>query len=64
MMALRAIVDSAALNIQAAGLSPDQVEFLIEEVKELVLDLFPGKADTFDLIYRPRFLRLAREFGG
>ena len=64
MMALRAIVDSAALKIQAGGLSPDQVEFLIEEVKELVLDLFPGKTDTFDLIYRPRFLRLAREFGG
>ena len=64
MMALRAIVDTAALNIQAGGLSLDQVHSLIEEVKESVLELFPGKADTFELIYRPRFLRLAREFGG
>jgi hypothetical protein len=63
MMALRAIVDTAALNIQAGGLSPGQVENLIEEVKESVLELFPGKAEAFELIYRARFLRLAREFG-
>lgn len=63
MMALRGIVDTLALNIQAGGLSLNHIDQLIEQVKEQVLDLFPGKAELFEMIYRPRFLRLGNEFG-
>lgn len=63
MMALRGIVDTLSLNIQAGGLSLNQIDRLIEQVKEQVLELFPGKAELFEMIYRPRFLRLGKEFG-
>lgn len=61
MMALRGIVDTLALNIQAGGLLRNQVKELIEEAKEQVLELFPTKEELFELIYRPRFMRLIKE---
>ena len=63
MMALRGIVDTLSMNIQAGGLSLNQIDQLIERVKEQALELFPTKEELFELIYRPRFLRLGKEFG-
>lgn len=62
MMALRGIVDTAALLIQTGRLSKEQAERLVENVKDRVLELFPGKQDLFELIYRARFNRLAKQF--
>ncbi len=35
----------------------------IDIVREYAIRLFPGKGQTFDLIYRPRLLRILRERG-
>lgn len=34
---------------------------LVESTRRHVLELFPGKEKTFDLIYRPRFERILKE---
>jgi hypothetical protein len=34
---------------------------LVGEVKRFALDLFPGKEESFDIIYAPRFKRLLNE---
>ncbi len=35
----------------------------IRNARQFALQLFPGKGDTFDLIYKPRMLRVLRERG-
>ena len=34
---------------------------MVEKVKQWAVILFPGKEETFDLIYRPRFRRIIEE---
>ncbi len=41
------------------GLS--EAEAIIERTRRAVLSMFPGKESTFELIYRPRFMRILRE---
>ena len=62
MMALRAIVDTACFFLQSGRLNLDRANAFIEEVKDEVLELFPGKEDAFELIYRPRLTRLRDQF--
>lgn len=54
---LRFIVDLSIRSIQQGDLSLDEALGLVEEVKRAALNLFPGKALAFELIYRPRFQR-------
>ncbi len=61
---LRFLVDTAADDVRHRPLTRDEAETLITRVREQVLDLFPDKGETFDLIYGPRFRRLlAERFG-
>jgi hypothetical protein len=33
----------------------------VEKVKRFTLELFPGKDETFDIVYAPRYKRLLNE---
>jgi len=58
---LRFLVDLSIMTIQENDLSPDEALKIVEDVKRAACNLFPGKEETFDLIYRPRFLRVIHE---
>jgi hypothetical protein len=58
---LRFLVDFSILSIQRDDLSLEEARALVENVKRAACGLFPGKEETFELIYRPRFLRAIHE---
>jgi hypothetical protein len=58
---LRFLVDFSVLSIQQDDLSPEEAQELVENVKRAACGLFPGKEETFELIYRPRFNRTIQE---
>jgi hypothetical protein len=58
---LRILVDSACLWLSQGDLNREQSWELVEKVKQWAVILFPGKEDTFDLIYLPRFRRIIEE---
>jgi len=58
---LRFLVDFSILSIQQDDLLPEQAQELVEDVKRAACGLFPGKEETFELIYRPRFNRVIQE---
>ncbi len=58
---LRYLVDFSILSIQQDDLSLAQAREIVEEVKQVACALFPGKEETFELIYRPRFNRVIQE---
>jgi hypothetical protein len=61
---LRVIVD-LSMNVIAQGDMPvEDASHMVGNVRKMALDLFPGKGDVFDLIYKPRFQRLIRETYG
>ena len=61
MERLRNLVDDTEEKLKAEELSFDDARRLIEWTREQVLSLFPDKAETFDLIYKPRFYRILDE---
>ncbi len=58
---LRFLVDFSVLSIQQDDLSLEEAEKLVEDVKRAACALFPGKEETFELIYRRRFDRIIEE---
>ncbi len=58
---LRFLVDFSILSIQQDDLSLEEARRLAEDVKKAACNLFPGKEETFELIYRPRFNRVIEE---
>ena len=58
---LRFLVDLSLVSIQQSDLSLEEALKVVEEVKQAACNLFPGKEETFDLIYRPRFMRTIEE---
>jgi hypothetical protein len=58
---LRFLVDFSILSIQQDDLIPEEAHELVEDVKRAACSLFPGKEETFELIYRPRFDRVIQE---
>jgi len=58
---LRYLVDFSILSIQQSDLSLTEALRLVEDVKRAACNLFPGKEETFELIYRPRFNRVIQE---
>jgi hypothetical protein len=48
---------------QTANLSLSEGLQHIKNAKDFALALFPNKAETFDLLYKPRLLRVLRERG-
>jgi hypothetical protein len=58
---LRFLVDLSILLIQQNDLSLEETLKVVEDVKRAACNLFPGKEETFELIYRPRFHRVIQE---
>ena len=58
---LRFIVDLTLLSIQQDDVSREQALQRIEDASQVACRLFPEKEETFNLIYRPRFLRIIEE---
>ena len=58
---LRFLVDFSLRSIQQDALSPEEALKVVEDVKRAACNLFPGKEETFELIYRPRFDRVIQE---
>jgi hypothetical protein len=58
---LRFLVDLSLQSIQQEDLSLEESLKIVEDVKKAACNLFPGKGETFELIYRPRFDRVIRE---
>ena len=58
---LRFLVDFSLQSIQQEVLSLAEALKVVEDVKRAACNLFPGKEETFELIYRPRFNRVIQE---
>jgi len=58
---LRFLVDFSILSIQQDDLFLQEAQEIVENVKRAACSLFPGKEETFELIYRPRFNRTIQE---
>lgn len=56
------IAVTLALNIIAQGTLPlEEAHELIAATRRVALQLFPGKEEVYDLIYRPKFRQLINE---
>ncbi len=58
---LRFMVDFWLQLIMQADLSRDEACQVVQQLKTYACSLFPGKEETFELIYRPRFMRIIEE---
>ena len=58
---LRFLVDFSILSIQQDDLLLEEALKLVEEARRAACSLFPGKEETFEWIYRPRFYRVIQE---
>ena len=58
---LRYLVDFSLLSIQQEDFTLEEALKVVEDVKQAACNLFPGKEETFELIYRPRFDRVIQE---
>ena len=58
---LRFLVDFCILAIQQDDLFLEEAQEIVENVKRAACSLYPGKEETFELIYRPRFNRTIQE---
>jgi hypothetical protein len=58
---LRFLVDLSLQEIEQEDLSLEEMLRIVEDVKRAACALFPGKEETFELIYRPRFDRVIQE---
>ena len=58
---LRRIVDFSMAFIAQSPMSLDEAHRVVQAVRQQAMRLFPGKEQTFDLVYTPRFRRLIAE---
>ncbi len=58
---LRFLVDFSILSIQQEDLRLEEALERVEDLKRAACGLFPGKEETFELIYRLRFHRVIQE---
>jgi hypothetical protein len=58
---LRFLVDFSIVSIQQGDVSLEEALKVVEDVKRVACTFFPGKEETFELIYRPRFNRVIQE---
>ncbi len=61
MTRLRVLVDVTVQLLMQAPLSRNDTLQVIDYVRDRVLELCPGKSDVFDLVLRPRFLRILND---
>ena len=55
---LRILVYLTLDTISSGDLTPEDASGMIAATRRVALEMFPGKEDAFDLIYRPQFQRL------
>jgi hypothetical protein len=55
---LRIVVNLTLAEIASGGLPPEQAAEMVAATRNLALEMFPGKEDAFDLLYRPQFQRM------
>lgn len=58
---LRRLVDFSLAFIAQTPLTPEEAQRVVHGVRQQAMELFPGKEDTFELVYTPRFRRLIAE---
>ena len=58
---LRFLIDFSILSIQQNDLTFEEALKVAEDAKKAACNLFPGREETFELIYRPRFQRVIHE---
>ena len=54
-------MDVAAALLWRVDLTLEEAQDVVSHAKQTALKLFPGKEETFDLIYAPRFRRILAE---
>lgn len=58
---LRRVVDVTAYWLEQGTFSHDEALSIIEHARGEILKLCPGKEEVFELVIRPRFLRILDE---
>jgi hypothetical protein len=61
MIRLRLRADLTAYRLGHTPLTRGEAIALIERTRAEILELFPEKGEVFDLVLRPRFLRILNE---
>ena len=61
MTKLRLRADLTAYRLGHTPLTREEAFALIERTRAEILELFPEKGEVFDLVLRPRFLRVLNE---
>ena len=59
---LRILVDLTTMILIQGQISRQEALELVQSTKNRILKLFPDKEATYNLIYKPRFERLLRQF--
>ena len=55
---LRILVHLALDTIAGGDLSAEEAAGMVAATRRIALELFPGKEDAFDLLYRPKFQKV------
>jgi hypothetical protein len=61
MKHLKFIVDLTQAILMQANLSIEEAIEIVNQTKRAILNLFPDKESTYELIYAPRFRRIIAE---
>ncbi len=61
MKRLKFIVDLTQAILMQANLSIEEAIEIVNQTKRAILNLFPDKESTYELIYAPRFRRIIAE---
>jgi hypothetical protein len=61
---LRLVVDLSLSQISRGEVSEGDALEMFHNVRRQALMMFPGKEDTFDIVYSPRFRRMISEVYG
>jgi predicted deacetylase len=61
MKRLKFIVDLTQAILMQANLSIEEAIETVNQTKKAILNLFPDKENTYELIYAPRFRRIIAE---
>lgn len=62
MRQLKFLVDHAASQLMNKELGTRELRELLEETRKRVLELFPDKEETYNMIYSTRFKRLIEDY--
>jgi hypothetical protein len=58
---LRILVNMALVTIAEGGLSIEEASRVAAATRCTALEMFPGKEQTYDILYRPKFQKLLHE---